>query len=662
MKFKKLLALILSLLTAASVFCFPAYAQEETATPSFITEDARGLYVHGSSAAGDTQAWQLWQSVTDEDGNELEANVKYFFMPSGADKTKAEIYNGYTNAVTVNGTVIQPKSAATVSYREKTAYTVTADGWEYTLRFKNSTAEAAVYVNNPDADGNGTELYSYLTTDNDDKSKSASAFGAIVDQQGNTDNTAIKKIKGRGNTTWGKAKKPFNITYDSKVSIGGMKEGKKYSFLANYQDASLSRNRFLYDLSDAVGVPYASDSRYVDFYIDGVYYGSYQCCEKIEVGSGDLINDISDSDYLNEDGSLAENFSFCIEIDPSYGGDDYHTSASFNQLTIKSPELSSDMDYYEEVKDFVESKFSALYSALGNSALTEEELGEIIDIESFAKVYLINELSKNWDCGVSSFFMVHKQDGEGNWKLYASPVWDYDNSLGNAKGVAGELRGMGVSDYTSYEGWWCKYKGKSSRNKISTNIVNKCANNSIIMAQAAKAWFEDFVPAISVYKSSDIAAGELYSAKAYYELCRGSADMNFTRGWLLVTDSDWLAPHTSLKRASFSSGVYKVEEKAKTYPSDFKGEYDYMVDWLTSRAAWLSKEFSLIYIQQAKTYETGDVDGSGEIDIMDVTFVQMAAAGCAMTDAQKTAADINDDGAINVADATVLQKRLAKIS
>lgn len=60
-----------------------------------------------------------------------------------------------------------------------------------------------------------------------------------------------------------------------------MSKGKKFSLLANYQDDSLTRNRFLYDLADAVGTPYASDSRYVDFYSDGYYWGSYQMTERL---------------------------------------------------------------------------------------------------------------------------------------------------------------------------------------------------------------------------------------------------------------------------------------------------------------------------------------------------------------------------------------------
>ena len=99
-----------------------------------------------------------------------------------------------------------------------------------------SNAEAAIYVNNTNADGNGNGLMMYL---NADKSRSAKATGAIVDSKGNIDNTDIKKIKGRGNTTWDKPKKAYNITYSDAVSIAGMKKGKKYSILANYQDDSL---------------------------------------------------------------------------------------------------------------------------------------------------------------------------------------------------------------------------------------------------------------------------------------------------------------------------------------------------------------------------------------------------------------------------------------
>ena len=37
--------------------------------------------------------------------------------------------------------------------------------------------------------------------------------------------------------------------YESAVSVAGIKEGKKFCLVANYQDDSLARNRVLYDLT-----------------------------------------------------------------------------------------------------------------------------------------------------------------------------------------------------------------------------------------------------------------------------------------------------------------------------------------------------------------------------------------------------------------------------
>ena len=278
---KKALSIVLAgLMTVGgmSVFSVSA-AQTSTPTLSFKTQNA--LYAHAVSGSDDSDAWVAWQCKHNEDMEELNTNRKYFFLPSSVSSTSVELYNAYSKSVTVNNVTIPSGESREVSYTIDKAGNVTADGKTYSLTFLKSSAESAIYVNNSNADGNGKDLISYL---NEDKSNYSSATGAIVDRNGKIDNTSIKKIKGRGNSTWGKAKKPYNITYSDKVSIGGMSKGKKFSLLANYQDDSLTRNRFLYDLADAVGTPYASDSRYVDFYSDGYYWGSYQMTEKIEVG------------------------------------------------------------------------------------------------------------------------------------------------------------------------------------------------------------------------------------------------------------------------------------------------------------------------------------------------------------------------------------------
>lgn len=658
MKLAKIIAVGLSAVMLTTGFSLSAFAAQtndsSVSAPQFKTYDA--LYAHAVLNSEDTQAWQSWQSEHDEDFNEKNSDKKYFFLPSSADSEKVDIYNAYSSAITVNGVKIEPNSTASVPYKTNEEYSVRAGGKNFKLVFMKSTAESAVYINNDNADGNGTELITYL---NRDKSNSASATAAITDADGTLETANVKKIKGRGNSTWGKAKKPYNITFKDNVTIGSMDKCKKFSMLANYQDDSLSRNRFLYDLSDAVDMPYASDSRYVDFYSDGYYWGSYQMCQKIDTGKTNLLSDIDDKGYLNKDGSINENFQFVCEVDASANDDDYHfNSSSGNPITIKTPELAPGDTGYNEVKNYVKEKFDAFYNAIKSSSAN---LADYADVDSVTKIYLINELGKNWDSGVSSLYFTYKQDENGDWKFFGSPVWDYDNSLGNAKGVEWELGNIGVNDYEQYSGWWCKYKGKDKNSRNTNNVMNLISRNKAVLAAAPQVWFEDFVPAMQTFMSSGVSEGEIYSSDVYYSYIKGSAEMNYKSGWLLNTGS-WIANHSKLNVATFdySTGKYTVSNTVTKYSNDFDGMYNYCADWLTSRAAWLSSQMYDEYEPTNPRLEN-DLNNDGIVDVRDATALQLYIADSGTLDAEGAKmADINKDGIIDVRDVTALQQIIAQ--
>jgi hypothetical protein len=658
MKLAKIIAVGLSAVMLTTGFSLSAFAAQtndsSVSAPQFKTYDA--LYAHAVLNSEDTQAWQSWQNEHDEDFNEKNSDKKYFFLPSSADSEKVDIYNAYSSAITVNGVKIEPNSTASVPYKTNEEYSVRAGGKNFKLVFMKSTAESAVYINNDNADGNGTELMTYL---NSDKSNSASATAAITDADGTLETADVKKIKGRGNSTWGKAKKPYNITFKDNVTIGSMDKCKKFSMLANYQDDSLSRNRFLYDLSDAVDMPYASDSRYVDFYSDGYYWGSYQMCQKIDTGKTNLLSDIDDKGYLNKDGSINENFQFVCEVDASANDDDYHfNSSSGNPITIKTPELEPGDTGYNEVKNYVKEKFDAFYNAIKSSSAN---LADYADVDSVTKIYLINELGKNWDSGVSSLYFTYKQDENGDWKFFGSPVWDYDNSLGNAKGVEWELGNIGVNDYEQYSGWWCKYKGKDKNSRNTNNVMNLISRNKAVLAAAPQVWFEDFVPAMQTFMSSGVSEGEIYSSDVYYSYIKGSAEMNYKSGWLLNTGS-WIANHSKLNVATFdySTGKYTVSNTVTKYSNDFDGMYNYCADWFTSRAAWLSSQMYDEYEPTNPRLEN-DLNNDGIVDVRDATVLQLYIADSGTLDAEGAKmADINKDGIIDVRDVTALQQIIAQ--
>ena len=654
---KKLTAVFLSVLTAGSCAVLSAGAAENEApaAPGGFAAKA-ALYVHAVTGSADTEAWQAWQSVHDESFYEANPYEKYFFLPSSASADAAEVYNAYDSAVTLNGVEIGAGETKTVDYSTDGSYSVSVSGRTYTLRYMRSNAEAAVYINNPDADGSGTDLMTYL---NSDKENKATATGAIVTPDGAVDNTAIKKIKGRGNTSWGKPKKGYNITYDKKVSVAGMTKNKKYSILPNYQDDSLARNRFLYDLSDAVGLPYASDSRFVDFYVNGYYRGAYQMAEKVEPGS--LVTDVTGEEYLDENGGVKEDFPFIAEVDASAGGDDYFVTCDGGvKVTIKAPEIDPGKPGYDEVKDYVQEKFNALLQRCRTAIRkSSTSIADLIDLESAAKLYLINELGKNWDSGVSSTFLTYKPDENGSYKFYGSPVWDYDNTLGNAVGVGYELSNIGVYDYTSYEGWWCRYKGKSENETMSYNIINNLARNKEVQAVSARVWFEDFMPALRHFSgegSNPAVADELYSAEEYYALLSGSAAMNYTSGWLLDTGS-WIASHNVMKKASFDfyAGKYTVSSNLR-YKHTHEGMFQYARDWMLNRAAWLSNEMYADYTGSKVRF---DVNGDGQFTVNDITEVQrFLAEFITFTARQYRVADTTGNG-VSVSDVTYLQRVMA---
>ena len=643
------------LLTAAAETACAAKNVPEASGDSklaFTTENA--LYAHGADG-DDKDAWCEWQSEHDDELNEVDGHTKYFFLASGANDKEVTLYNAGAADATVGGTVIPAGGEKSFGYEPGKTVDVTFGGDSYKLIFLHSTAEAAIYVNNSDADGMGTDLISFLCAD---KGNSAKATGAIVGSDGSIDNTAVKKIKGRGNTTWDKSKKPFNITYNDKVSIAGMPKSKKYSLLANYQDDSLARNRILYDLSDAVGMPYASDSRFVDLYMNGIYCGSYQLTQKIEVGSSNVVNDIEENDYLNEDGTVKEDFPFVCEIDPSAGSDDYTVSCdNKTPVTIKSPELSPGDIGYDEVKKYVKAKMNVFIDACTQTS--GEKLEKCADIDSLTKIYLINELGKNWDAGVSSLYFTYKQAPDGTYRFYGSPVWDYDNSLGNAVGISGDLKKFGVTDYTEYTGWWCRFKGRKKGSKSSSNIMNNISLNDAVLEAAPKIWFEDFVPALRHFSGeqySEKINEELLTAKEYYALLEGTAEMNYRSGWLLNT-GDWIADHSTLNKASFdyASGAYSVSTEKTKYDDTFKGMYDYCIDWTMSRAAWLSAQMLEDYKASATGGIIGDVNGDSSIDAQDaLETLRHSLELSAIPDALLPCADINSDGAVNSVDALAI--------
>ena len=317
-------------------------------------------------------------------------------------------------------------------------------------------------------------------------------------------------IKGRGNSTWQWEKKPYRIRLDREQNLLGMGEAKSWELLANYQDGSYIRNKIVYDLGDKIGLEYSPDSEFVDLYLNGYYAGLYQLTEKIEIGENRVhIRDLS-KENEETNGFKKEIRSFLTEnekgiawrsqpeditggylmewdITSRYGSADSGFITDRKQaVIIKEPNAASSEEV-AYIHKLVQEFEDALYTEDGRNPYTEKYFYQYIDLESWAKKYLIEEISKNFDGGLCSQYFYKDVDEDGIALLYAGPVWDYDCSLGNVDRSVRNPEGMLIcysnrvydpdSGNTAFENRWfpqlCRHE--AFMNEVEEQYQNRVA-------------------------------------------------------------------------------------------------------------------------------------------------------------------------------------------
>ena len=105
--------------------------------------------------------------------------------------------------------------------------------------------------------------------------------------------------------------------------------------------------------------------------------------------------------------------------------EEYYVSVSGNTLVLKDIKQDN-----EETRDWIVEDFLNNVNKLETLAKmgNYDEVSKIIDIESFAKYYLVNEFAVNPDAYSTSFYLY--KDGIED-KIHAGPVWDFDLALAN---------------------------------------------------------------------------------------------------------------------------------------------------------------------------------------------------------------------------------------
>lgn len=631
-KCKSILAVVLAIFMAFSctVSAFAAITETNTSQiPDYVTNSTdKAIWAQGltGATAKDISAVKWFKH----------SNGKYYlFMPTTTDLSNLTIYQNFSGDVKVNGTSIVSGNSYSI-FADNGEYTLTAEGKSYTVVVMKSDSVGTMFLTTD------TGSMDFVHSDKENKDP---GYAVIVDQNGTIQyDNALDYIKGRGNTTWENIdKKPYNIKLSKKTSLFGMGKSKKWCLLANGQEHSMMRNRLMYDLADEVGLEYSVESRFVDLYANGEYLGSYLLTQKIEVGTSELVaqenledqtvkavkalTGVKDVDLSTYSSYSSNNrYGFNIPADPAditgtylveyvYGVTEPSGFVTKRRQSadIKSPEFCS-VAQINYIADFVQDMEDALYSSTGYNS-KGKHYTDYIDAESAARMYLLQEISVNIDCGISSCFLYKESDITGDGKLHLGPAWDFDVALGN---LTNTKDGVKMTDNQS---WFAKI-AKLYNNKNYT-IIGAFANQSDFGDLVTKVWNEEFVPAFKVMFSEQEATGRLQSLDTYRQTVAKQATLNYVR-WDYTLSTNLLVP---------SAG--NTHEK----------QVDYLVNWITGRYNFLNASFASLEDAkvQAKATLQAFYDGYSQADYDAETWASFTKAkddGMAAIDAATSSTNV----------------------
>ena len=349
------------------------------------------------SSGGDREELSLWQN---------EAGAYYAFLPGYADLAQVRLLKHTDTAVSLNGDLLGEETSC-AAFETGIPYEIRYRAWgktyQNTLTFLRSSPVAAMYIDTQ----SGSMDYIHQQKGNGEtvSVRLYDASGAMLHCG------AENELKGRGNGSWKNAeKKSYSLNLQTEQNLLSMGSAQRWILLSNAMDSTNLNNKIIFDFASGVGLDYSPSAEWVDLYLNGAYAGLYLLSERNEVHSQRVD--------LTDDGR------FLLSVEPQARMEaqqyDHFVTDARQALRIHYAE---DADFAESVMQSVE---NSILAADGIDPVTGCSWLELIDLDSWCKKYLIEEIFGNYDAGANSHYYYYK-DG----KVYAGPVWDYDTAIGS---------------------------------------------------------------------------------------------------------------------------------------------------------------------------------------------------------------------------------------
>lgn len=414
-----------------------------------IRQDNVALLVDGETpwlnvrADGSENNVFLWQD---------EEEQGYFFLPSCANRHRIRLGDTGENSVRIDGELLEQGDAFVWEEDRSYQLQITDDSYgqrTYDVVFMASENIPAMFI---DTAGGSLD---YL---HEDKENEEAGNICVVREDGVTEyQDELPRISGRGNSTWEYEKKPYALKLKNPYPLCGLNQSDRWRLLALWREGSRLDNKIAMDISESLGLAYSPQGTWVDLYLNGEYRGIYLLTESVTVGEGRVdIHDLEKENknrnpsielgtarryeeedskgYLLEDGADTDG-GYLIEKDhPKHweAEESGFRISGGGHFTINAPRHAS-REQVAYIADYVEGIDAQIQS--GDAGVWDR-----LDITSFAKRFLVDEIALEMDAGSTSMFFYKDR---GDEKLYSGPPWDYDNAFGETSGS-----GSAYIDYT----------------------------------------------------------------------------------------------------------------------------------------------------------------------------------------------------------------------
>lgn len=317
-------------------------------------------------------------------------------------------------------------------------------------------------------------------------------------------------LKGHGNITWSYDKKSFTLSIRTPEELLGMSASAKWVLQANAMDVTEIRNRIAYDFARELGVAWTPECTFVELYINSEYSGLYLLCEHLDKYS------------FSPDGIDNENIILC-NLEPrdrwSKMSNPFMTKLGYATDIVIPAECSN-----EQIQRITErvARLEKKLTQIGTSSdcrVFEDEL----DIDSWARKYLIDEILMNQDSGLASFYYYWDKSETDTSPIKGDIIWDYDISMGTSQWISNPrcLYAINrISNIKEQDTWYAFfYRDRAFRDKVC-ELYEKEARPAIesMINNRIDLYMEDIDAALDidhlVWKSNYERSKDNYDAEA----------------------------------------------------------------------------------------------------------------------------------------------------